>query len=105
MTPWHRGQSGAAAADDGALYQLAWTRGAGALRTRWKLIGVGRRMCGKVRGGASVKVEGENGALERHQLLLLPFPASHLPRAAPLLQPFRAARALDGRKGLLEVLA
>ena len=57
-----------AADDDGALQQLAWTRGAGALRTRWKLIGMGRRMCGKVRGGASLKVEGENGALERHQL-------------------------------------
>ena len=57
--------------DDGALYQLAWTWGAGALRTRWKLIGVGRRMCGKVRVGASVKVEDENGALERHQPTIL----------------------------------
>ena len=28
-------------------------------------------MCGKVRGGARLKVQDENGALERHQLLLL----------------------------------
>ena len=90
--------------DDGALYQLAWTWGAGALRTRWKLIGVGRRMCGKVCGGASVKVEDENGALERHQPTILPLPASHLPRAAPLPQPFWAAHAPDGRKGLLRML-
>ena len=58
----------AAAVDDGALDQLAWTRGADALRTRWKLIGVAGRTCGKVRGGASFKVQAENGALERHQL-------------------------------------
>ena len=44
MTPWHHVHSGAADVDDGALHQLAWTRGAGALRTRWKLIGVGRRI-------------------------------------------------------------
>ena len=48
-----------AAADDGALHQLAWTRGADALRTRWKLIGVCERMCGKVRGGACLKAEDE----------------------------------------------
>ena len=34
----------------------------------------------------------------------LPLPASHLPRAAPLPQPFWAVHALDGRKGLLTVL-
>ena len=39
---------------------------------------------------------------ERLQLLLAcPLPASHLPRAVPLPQPFWAAHALDGRKGLL----
>ena len=58
-------------------------------------------MCGKVRGGASLKVEDENGALERHQPAILPLPASHLPRGAPLPQPFWAAQALDERKGLL----
>ena len=61
-------------------------------------------MCGKVCGGASVKVEDENGALERHQPAILPLPASHLPRAAPLPQPFWAAHAPDGRKGLLRML-
>ena len=68
VRPRHRGQGGAAAADGGALHQLTWTRGADALRTRWKLIVMGRHMCGKVRGGASLKVQDENGALERHQL-------------------------------------
>ena len=63
------------------------------------------RTCGKVRGGASFKVQAENGALERHQPRLLPVSPQILSRAAPLLQPFWAARALDGRKGLLEVLA
>ena len=86
------------------LYQLAWTRGADALRTRWKLIGVCERMYGKVRGVSSLKVQDENGALERHQLCFLPLPASHLPRGAPLPQRFWAAHALDGRKGLLRML-
>ena len=58
MTPWHRGQSAAAASDDGALHQLAWTRGADALRTRWKLIGGCVLTSVDVRGGASLKVEG-----------------------------------------------
>ena len=35
----------------------------------------------------------------------LPLPASHLPRATPLPQPFCAAQACDGRKELLVVLA
>ena len=63
------------------------------------------RACGKVRGGGSFKLQDENGALERHQLSFFSLPASDLSRAAPLLQPFWAARALDGRKGLLRVLA
>ena len=62
------------------------------------------RACGKVRGTRCLKVQDENGALERHQLCFLPLPASHLPRGAPLPQPFWAAHALDGRKGLLTVL-
>ena len=45
------------------------------------------------------------GALERHQILLAcPLPASHLPRAVPLPQPFWAAQALDGWKELLRML-
>ena len=37
---------------------LAWTRGAGALRTGWKRIGVGVCASGDVRGGAPVQAEG-----------------------------------------------
>ena len=79
-------------------------KGGDALQARWKRVGVTVRACGKVCGGGSFKVQDENGALERHQLAFFSLPASDLSRATPLLQPFWAARALDGRKGLLWVL-
>ena len=37
---------------------LAWTGGAGALRTGWKRIGVGIYASGDVRGGAPLQVDG-----------------------------------------------
>ena len=44
--------------DGGADHGLAWTGGAGALRTGWKRIGVGVCASGDVRGGAPLQVEG-----------------------------------------------
>ena len=44
--------------DGGGPHGLAWTGGAGALRTGWKLIGMGILMCGDARGGASLQAEG-----------------------------------------------
>ena len=44
--------------DGGADHGLAWTGGAGALRTGWKLIGVGVLTRDDVRGGAGLQVEG-----------------------------------------------
>ena len=44
--------------DGGAPHGLAWTEGAGALRTGWKLIGVGVLTRDDVRGGAGLQVEG-----------------------------------------------
>ena len=62
------------------------------------------RACGKVRGGRCLKVQDENGALSATNLRFLPFPAAFSLGRPPLPQPFCAAQALDGRKGLLEVL-
>ena len=59
MRPVQRGQHQEVAADGAGPHGLAWTGGAGALRTGWKRIGVGVCACGKVRGGASLKVEGK----------------------------------------------
>ena len=47
-----------AAHDDAGPHGLAWTRGAGALRTGWKRIGVTTHACGKVRGVSCFKTEG-----------------------------------------------
>ena len=44
--------------DGGADHGLAWTGGAGALRTGWKRIGVGIYASGDVRGGAPLQVDG-----------------------------------------------
>ena len=49
-----QGRGGRCVVSFDAFYK---TVGADALRTRWKLIGMGRRMCGKVRGGSSLKVQ------------------------------------------------
>ena len=51
-------QSEEAADDGGAPHGLAWTGGAGALRTGWKRIGVGIYASGDVRGGAPLQVDG-----------------------------------------------
>ena len=50
----------------------------------------------------SVKLEGK--VLSATNLRFLPFPAAFSLGRPPLPQPFCAAKALDGRKGLLEVL-
>ena len=52
------GDSVTTAADGGAPHGLAWTGGAGALRTGWKRIGVGVCASGDVRGGAALQIEG-----------------------------------------------
>ena len=60
-TPSHRRpaeQAQEAAADGGGPHGLAWTGGAGALRTGWKRIGVGVYASVDVRGGARWQVEG-----------------------------------------------
>ena len=44
--------------DGGAPHGLAWTGGAGALGTGWKLVGVGVLTRDDVRGGAGLQVEG-----------------------------------------------
>ena len=44
--------------DGGGPHGLAWTGGPGALRTGWKLIGMGVYASGDVRGGATLQVEG-----------------------------------------------
>ena len=51
-------QSEEAAIDGGAPHGLAWTEGAGALRTGWKLIGVRLLTSGDVRGGAGLQAQG-----------------------------------------------
>ena len=52
------GDSVTTAVDGGAPHGLAWTRGVGALRTRWKRIEVGVCASGDVRGGAVLQVDG-----------------------------------------------
>ena len=58
MTQQHRTERREADDDGGADHGLAWTGGAGALRTGWKRIGVGIYASGDVRGGAPLQVEG-----------------------------------------------
>ena len=47
-----------AADDGGGPHGIAWTGGAGALRTGWKRIGVGVCASDDVRSGAGLQVEG-----------------------------------------------
>ena len=58
MQHQHRTERREADDDGGVDHGLAWTGGAGALRTGWKRIGVGVCASGDVRGGASLKGEG-----------------------------------------------
>ena len=61
-------------------------------------------MCGNVRGVSCLKVQDENGALERHPSRFLLDSLQILCRGAPLVQPVCAAQAFNGCKELLKML-
>ena len=61
-------------------------------------------MCGNVRGVSCLKVQDENGALERHPSRFLLVSLQILCRGAPLVQPVCAVQAFNGCKELLKML-
>ena len=61
-------------------------------------------MCGNVWGVSCLKVQDENGALERHPSRFLLVSLQILCRGAPLVQPVCAVQAVNGCKELLKML-